>query len=201
MVKTGSGRSRQIHADPTLPSRVLHAVDLENQFWEERLSHCLAGSLECQAFEAPGAQCLRKGSATRAQGGPQLAALPCSVSPSKSLSRERGAPPTQPPTHFLEQPAPCPGSLEEQPAGPSVSQPRSDSPGLAKTWREGRVPASETGRPGAHGGLGESAGGGGGAGEGGRAPADGAPAALRFTGPGCSAFAPGTGARVWSRGD
>lgn len=63
-----------------------------------------------------------------------------------------------PHTHFLEQPAPRPGSLEEQPP-PSAS--RADSPGLARTWREGRVSASEAARPRAQGGLGDSAGGGG----------------------------------------
>lgn len=102
-----------------------------------------------------------------------------------------------PHTHFVEQPAPCPGSLEEQPP-PSAS--RADSPGLARTWREGRVSASEAARPRAQGGLGDSAGGGG-DGQGSTASADDAPAALLFTGPGCSAFAQRTGACVGSRGN
>lgn len=47
-------------------------MDFENKFWEERLSHRLVLSWECQAFEAISAQRLRKGSAAEAQGGPQL---------------------------------------------------------------------------------------------------------------------------------
>lgn len=81
MVENGSLRSRKIQADPTLPLSVLHAVDFENQFWEERLSHCLVVSLECQAFKATSAQRLGKGSAAEAQGGPQLQRCPAVFPP------------------------------------------------------------------------------------------------------------------------